>query len=33
MRRYLRELQFGILFLSTGLVFLVVVGILDKAGF
>ena len=30
---YRRELQFGILLLSAGLIFLVVVGILDKAGF
>ena len=30
---YRRELQFGILLLSTGLIFLVVVGILGKAGF
>jgi hypothetical protein len=30
---YRRELQFGILLLSTGLIFLFVVGILDKAGF
>jgi hypothetical protein len=28
-----RELQFGILLLSVGLIFLLVVGLLDKAGF